>query len=41
MERLFDLDRSNAVELTAGGWGARPFYAKIGEVVLAPLRPLF
>ncbi|HXT35708.1 MAG TPA: phospholipase D-like domain-containing protein [Chloroflexota bacterium] len=41
MERLFDLDRSNAVELSAGAWRARPFYAKIGELVLAPLRPLF
>jgi len=41
MERLFDLDRSNAVELTPSAWGQRPFYAKIGELVLAPLRPLF
>jgi cardiolipin synthase len=41
MERLFDIDKSNAIELTARQWEARPWYAKIGEWILAPLRPLF
>lgn len=41
MERLFELDRSNAFELSPGAWDQRPIYAKVGELVLAPLRPLF
>jgi cardiolipin synthase len=41
MERLFEIDKSNTFEITLDWWRARPWYAKIGEIVLAPLRPLF
>jgi cardiolipin synthase len=41
MEQLFAIDKTNAVGLTAQQWEARPWYAKIGEWILAPLRPLF
>jgi cardiolipin synthase len=41
MERLFEIDRSNTFEITLDWWVARPWYAKIGERILAPLRPLF
>lgn len=41
MERLFEIDRTNTFELREGRWLARPWYAKIGERILAPLRPLF
>jgi cardiolipin synthase len=41
MERLFEIDRTNTFEITLDWWMARPWYAKIGERILAPLRPLF
>jgi cardiolipin synthase len=41
MERLFEIDRSNAFEVTPQFWANRPWFAKTGEVILAPLRPLF
>lgn len=41
VERLFEIDRTNTFEITLDWWLARPWYAKIGERVLAPLRPLF
>jgi cardiolipin synthase A/B len=41
MEQLYELDKTNAFELTPGEWERRPIYAKFGELVLAPLRPLF
>lgn len=41
MERLFEIDKLNAFEVTGDVWKARPWYAKMGELVLAPLRPLF
>ncbi len=41
MERLYELDKTNAFELTPSTWDRRPAYAKLGELVLAPLRPLF
>jgi cardiolipin synthase len=40
METLFEIDRNNSFELTLDKWQHRPWYAKIGEIVLAPLRPL-
>lgn len=39
MERLFDIDRTNSVELVGALWSERPWYAKTGEAILAPLRP--
>lgn len=41
MEQLFAVDRTNTRELTLSWWSARPWYAKIGELVIAPLRPFF
>ena len=41
MEQLFRIDKSNAEELTAEQWSRRSWLAKIGERILAPLRPLF
>ena len=41
MERLFDVDKTSAFELSLHAWLDRPWYAKIGERILAPLRPLF
>jgi cardiolipin synthase len=40
MERIFEVDLSNAVELTAEEWAARGIHKKFTELVLAPLRPL-
>jgi cardiolipin synthase len=40
MEHLFAIDRSNAREVDLLQWRRRPWYAKIGEAILAPLRPL-
>jgi cardiolipin synthase len=40
MERIFETDLSNCVELTAGEWSARGVHRKFTELVLAPLRPL-
>ena len=41
MERLFAVDKTSAFELSLHAWVDRPWYAKIGERILAPLRPLF
>ena len=40
MERIFETDLSNCVELTAETWAARGVHKKFTELVLAPLRPL-
>jgi cardiolipin synthase len=40
IERLFEIDRSNSQEIDLATWKRRPWYAKIGEAILAPLRPL-
>jgi cardiolipin synthase len=37
MEQLFESDKANARELTLTSWQARPWYARVGERVLAPL----
>lgn len=38
MRELFQFDLSNARELTAVGWLKRPWYVKLSEWLLAPLR---
>jgi cardiolipin synthase len=40
MERMFELDKTNARELTLEEWGRRPLPAKVVERVLATLSPL-
>ena len=40
MEKIFETDLSNTVELTAQEWEARGVHKKFTETVLAPLRPL-
>ncbi len=40
MEKVFENDLTNTRELTLHEWVARPWYAKIGETILLPLRPL-
>jgi cardiolipin synthase A/B len=40
MEELFSCDTTNAVELTREQWMGRPWYSKLGEVILSPLRAL-
>ncbi len=40
MERIFELDLTNCVELTSGEWESRDIYRRFTEAVLAPLRPL-
>ncbi|MGZ4441635.1 MAG: phospholipase D-like domain-containing protein [Nocardioidaceae bacterium] len=40
MERIYETDLSNCVELTAETWSARGIHKKFTELVLAPLRPL-
>jgi cardiolipin synthase len=40
MERIYETDLSNCVELTADTWAARGIHKKFTELVLAPLRPL-
>jgi cardiolipin synthase A/B len=40
MEEIFELDQSNALELTHQEWEARDLHRKFTEYVLAPLRPL-
>jgi cardiolipin synthase len=39
MEAIFACDKTNAFELTAEHWLSRPWYVKLSEMVLAPLRP--
>lgn len=38
MRQLFEYDRSNAVEVTGERWLRRPWYVKLSEWMLAPLR---
>ncbi|MDR1212500.1 MAG: phospholipase D-like domain-containing protein [Propionibacteriaceae bacterium] len=40
MERIFQVDLSNCVPLDLEEWRRRPFYARLSETILAPLRPL-
>jgi cardiolipin synthase A/B len=40
MEQLFAADKTNALELTAEKWVRRPWYVKLSERVLEPLRYL-
>ena len=40
MEHIFARDLTNAHELTLVEWRARPWFAKVSETVLLPLRPL-
>jgi cardiolipin synthase A/B len=40
LEKIFETDLSNTVELTAQEWEARGVHKKFTETVLAPLRPL-
>jgi cardiolipin synthase len=40
MERMFELDKTNADELTIEEWERRPLPAKIGERLLSTLGPL-
>jgi cardiolipin synthase len=40
LEQIFRTDCTNADELVLAEWSSRPLVAKIGEAVLAPLRPL-
>ena len=40
MERIYETDLSNCVELTAATWSERGVHRKFTELVLAPLRPL-
>ncbi|WP_235736165.1 phospholipase D-like domain-containing protein [Nocardioides alcanivorans] len=40
MERIFELDLTNSVELTSGEWESRDIYRRFTEAVLTPLRPL-
>jgi cardiolipin synthase A/B len=37
MEAIFKSDTSGAFELTLDNWSSRPWYAKLGEDILAPL----
>lgn len=41
MERVFELDKTNAREITLESWQNRPLSAKIAERALAGLEPLF
>lgn len=38
MEAIFACDKTNAFELTAARWRSRPWYVKLSERLLAPLR---
>jgi cardiolipin synthase len=38
MQKLFACDLTNAFELTLNSWGGRPWYTKLSERILAPLR---
>ena len=40
MERMFELDKTNAVELTLAEWERRPLPAKLVERALSTLSPL-
>jgi cardiolipin synthase len=38
MEELFTVDKTNATEITLERWSHRPWYVKLSEFILAPLR---
>lgn len=38
MERIFEADKSNAFELKLEQWNARPWYVKVSERIIKPLR---
>ncbi|MBF6589329.1 MAG: phosphatidylserine/phosphatidylglycerophosphate/cardiolipin synthase family protein [Ktedonobacterales bacterium] len=38
MEALFTCDKTNAIEVAAERWGIRPWYVKMSERLLSPLR---
>lgn len=40
MERIFEYDTADAAELRLDDWASRPWYAKLGETTIAPLRIL-
>jgi cardiolipin synthase len=40
MERVFEIDLTNAFELTLEQWNRRPWYIWTSEKILSPLRPL-
>jgi cardiolipin synthase A/B len=40
MERMFEVDKTNAEEITLDDWRSRPLPAKLAEHALATLRPL-
>jgi hypothetical protein len=40
MEHVFELDLTNAFEMTLERWSHRPWYEWVGEKLLSPLRPL-
>jgi cardiolipin synthase len=40
MEQVFRTDLANCVRLELGEWRQRPWYARLSEAILAPLRPL-
>ena len=39
LELIFARDKTNAFELTHDGWSARPWYVKVSEIIVSPLRP--
>jgi cardiolipin synthase len=39
MEKVFEIDSGNSVELRLEEWGARPWLARFSETVIVPLRP--
>jgi cardiolipin synthase len=38
MDRIFEIDKTNAFELTPDKWGSRPWYVKTSERIIKPLR---
>ena len=38
MERIFETDKTNAFELTLEQWQSRPWYVKVSERLIKPLR---
>jgi hypothetical protein len=40
MEQIFEIDLTNAFELTWERWSHRPWYMWASEKLLSPLRPL-
>jgi cardiolipin synthase len=40
MEDVFRIDLTNCAPLDLGEWRSRPWYARLSEAILAPLRPL-